>query len=89
MLRGVRILNKDGEQVGRFAAFLDRDIDHIILYLSAPGGSEMQLFAFDISIKDDVLKQLQDDVDYNVKDGLVAEEIDPEEDYIEGKGITH
>lgn len=89
MLRGVRILNKDGEQVGRFAAFLDRDGDPTILYLNAPGGSEMQLFSFDISIKDDVLKRLQDVVDHNVKNGLVAEEIDPEEDFIEGKGITH
>lgn len=83
LIRGVRILNQDNEQVGRFALFYDKDDESLIYYLNAAGGHELQLLGFS-GEKEEVLDHLQKTIDQNVQTGLHAEEIDPENDFVEG-----
>lgn len=84
LIRGVRIFNNNKEQVGRFAVFYDKDNEPLIYYLNAAGGSEVQLYSYDKSLENDILKHLQEVVDLNTKSGLNAQEIDPEEEFLEG-----
>ena len=84
LIRGVRIFDRDNKQVGRFAAFRDKDDDALMYYLNA-AGDEIKLYGFSINEKNNVLDHLQKMIDQYVKAGLYEKEIDPEEDFLEGK----
>ena len=83
-IRGVRIYDKDDEQVGRFVAFHDKDGEPLIYYLAAAGGSEYVLYSYAEQVQDDLLKHIQETIDMNVRGGHRAEEIKPDDEWIEG-----
>lgn len=87
LIRGIRVFDREENQVGRFAVFRDKDDEPTIYYLSAPNNSEITLLGCDAQIEDDVLKHLQATIDMNIRGGNTIEEIDPEEDFYEGKAI--
>lgn len=88
LIRGVRIYDKSGEQVGRFVAFHDKDGEPLIYYLAAAGGSEYTMYSYAEQVKDDLLKHLQDTIDLNVRGGNKAEEIQPDDEWIEHNEVV-
>lgn len=84
LIRGVRVFDKDDEQVGRFVAFHDKDGEPLIYYLAAAGGSEYTLYSYAEQVRDDLLKHLQDTINLNVRGGNRVEEIKPNDEWIEG-----
>lgn len=82
-IRGVRIYDKNDEQVGRFIAFHDKDGEPHIYYLVAANGNDFTLYSYAEQIKDDVLKHLQNAIDLNIKGGNRVEEIQPDDEWIE------
>ncbi len=76
LIRGVRIYDEENHQVGRFSVYYDKDDAPSVYYLSATGGLEnIQLIAFSINIKDDVLIELQNAIDSNERIGFHYEEM--------------
>ena len=79
------MFDKEMNQVGRFGVFRDKDDEPTIYYFSAPNGNEITLTGCAAEIEEDVLKHLQATIDINVRSGNTVEEIDPEDDFHEGK----
>lgn len=83
LISGVRVISKDGETVGRFAIFADKD-DKATLYYLLAVGNDIQLYSFGAELKEDLLKNMQEAIDVNKKAGHHAEKIDVSEEWLEG-----
>ena len=82
LVRGVYILDKQENVIGRFAVFKDCDEESMLYYFFAPG--EVHLYSVGMQQKEDALKQLQEVVNHNVRLGWSYREIDIENDMVEG-----
>lgn len=84
LIRGIRIFDPDGYQVGRYALFTDCDDDNLIYYLQATNNN-IQLNSANVIEKEKILEHIQFMSDEHIKRGFPAEEIDPDDPILERK----
>lgn len=85
LIRGIRVFDKEGEQIGRFAIFKDCDNDNLLYYLFAPGGEEVQLFSGNGEALKEMENNLESVINTNIKIGHRIEEIKPDDENLEKK----
>ena len=85
LIRGIRVIDREQNQVGRLAVFRDKDDESTIYYLSAANNGEITLLGCAAEIEDDILKHLKATIDINIRSGNSIEEINPHVDFLEGR----
>ena len=82
-VRGIRIINKENRQCGRFLICFDRESDAVIHFFYAAGGDGIRLYTLPADQKDDVISLMESFIPNNVKIGNRVEEIDPSNGFTE------
>lgn len=85
LIRGARIFSGDGKQIGRFAAFEDRDGKPLIHFLVSAGFENTMVRSESMDRKDQVLEELDNQISYNtIVMGFVSKDISPDDPNLEG-----
>ena len=84
LIRGVRVLDSNNIQCGRFALFNAKPDEHMLLFLVATGRDPNLLQGCALEDKENVLNDIQRLIDINIRAGFHIEEIDHSEDSLEG-----
>lgn len=83
LIRGIYVMDRDDEIVGRFAIFEDKDEKDLLYYLDATGGQKVRMYGLNSSRINEAYDRLQQTIAVNVRDGLTYREIDEKVDVVE------
>lgn len=85
LIRGARIFDRGGRQVGRFALYRDRENASLLCLLSAEEGAPVRLFGLSRERQDEALEYLRQKLEKSERSGLRIEKLAPDDASAEDK----